>query len=79
MQTSQSPLTPGEGHEFRSLCYSCSHYEFSIGFIAKSTSTFAEHICHTGCPRCVPGDCVIRCDHYDYLPGRLVDRLNQDA
>lgn len=79
MQTSTSPLYPGDKHEYRSLCLSCSHYEFSIGIYAKSTETFAEHICHTGFPKCIPGDCVIWCDHFDFTPGRLVDRPNQDA
>lgn len=77
MQTSTSSLYPGDEHEYRSLCLSCSHYEFSIGF--SSSRTFAEHLCHTGFPKCIPGDCVIWCDHFDFTPGRLVDRPNQDA
>jgi len=77
MQVSTSKLNPGEGHEFRSLCLSCLHYEFSIGFFHKNEEEpYAEHLCHTGCLKCIPGDCVIYCDHYEYVPGRLVDRFS---
>ena len=64
MQITSSPLNPGEGHEFKSKCLSCKQYEVSVCFFNKSTISYAEHACSAECEECVPGDCVIWCDHY---------------
>jgi len=80
MQSSYSDLNPGSEHKHRSKCYSCVNYEFGIGFCDKNTcKPFAEHLCIISDPSCIPGDCVINCHRYEYVPGKLVDRFNDVA
>jgi len=64
MQITSSPLNPGNNHEFKSKCLTCSHYEWSAAFWNKSTITYTEHTCDAECDACIPGDCVIWCDHF---------------
>ena len=66
MQISNSKLNTGPEHQYKSLCHTCKHYEFGVGFFVKSTKdAFAEHICNADCAECIPGDCVIRCSMWE--------------
>jgi hypothetical protein len=60
MQYKTSPIHYTEGHEYRSLCIKCKHYEPEI-VISPGNNPYCGHICDHEDGRCIPGDCVISC------------------
>lgn len=65
MQHNIAKINLGPEHRFKSLCLRCSHYDYSINFISNGSYCVQyEHSCSANCEKCIPGDCVIWCDHF---------------